>query len=418
MATVYWNPNAQFTAQVDTLTVAGTPAAGNVITATINTKNISYTLTGADTAITAAAALQALLANTSITPPEFQEMTWSVSGAVITATAATPGTPFTLTSSATGGGATITHANVTANSSPSDVDNASNWLRSGSPSLPQNGDDVVVADSSVGLLWNLASLSAVTFASFTRWQSFTATIGLPEINPAGYQEYRPTYFQFAGSASPIAVNLGVGLTGGGPSRERYNVGTSQVILNVLAAGGAADDYSVRFLGTNASNVLNVQNVSVGVAMLPGEVATVASATVDGGGSLSLGVGTTFSGKLTANNGTSTLFCASATLDAFNGSQVTVQSTGLTYTTVLASNGSTLTWTSNSTITALTLTTGAVLDKSSDVRPMTITNATIDGDTCQVLDPNSAITWSNPATVKNQVSSGPFTFAGPRTVQIT
>ena len=51
-------------------------------------------------------------------------------------------------------------------------------------------------------------------------------------------------------------------------------------------------------------MLNVVGVSVGVAMLGGEVATIASATVDGGGSLDLGPNVTFSGQLAVTGGSS------------------------------------------------------------------------------------------------------------------
>lgn len=422
----YWAPNAQATAQVDTLTIGGTPVAGNTITATINGKNITYTLVSGDTTATAAAGLQALLAATATVPPEFNEVTWTVSGSVVTATSALAGRPFTLGGSATGGGATVTHALVTANSGPSDVGLGSNWNRGGASGLPQNGDDVVVNDSSVPMLWNLAALASIQFKTYQRWQSMTGNIGLPENNPAGYVEYRPTYFQFVGPvAATLPMTLGMGSTGSGPGRERYNLGNQQFTLNVLAAGGALDDYAVRILGGNANNVIRVQGTSVGVAMLSGETSTLSAATVDGGGLLALGIGVSFSaGTLTCRNGSLVLNCAPAAVVAESGSQVIVgeslSSTGvaLVFAAVTARSGSRVSWLSSATITTLVLETGSVLDKAQDVRAMQITNSAIDGDTCQVLDPNNAITWTNATTVNNGVFAGPFTFAPGRTVKIT
>jgi hypothetical protein len=416
MTTTYWTGNGQNVAQTTTLTVTAV-AASATLTATINGKAVTYTCTGSDTTSTAASAWQALLSG-STAPPEFGEVTWTVSGAVVTGAATSPGTPYTLTSSAGGGGA-VTQTTTVANSSQSDVGNAANWLRSGSASLPQNGDDVVLADSSVPLLWNLTALAAVQFATFTRWQSFTGTVGLPENNPAGYYEYRPTYFQFTGPpAGTLAMTLGVGDAGAGPSRERYDCQSQRTNLVVLGSGGAADDYAVRFLSTNANNTARVTGTSVGVAMLPGEASTLASATVGAGGSLALGTGATFSGALNVLGGQATVNCAPGSLTVQQGGSATVAGTGLTYAAVTARNGSRLDWRATSTITSLTLETGAVLDKSADSRGLTVTNATVDGDSCQVLDPYSSITWTNPAAVRGGSFAGPFTFAAGRTVQIT
>jgi hypothetical protein len=232
MATVFWVGNAPNISQVDTLTVS-VAGVGGTITAIMGvapyTVSVVYTVVTGDTTSTAATALAALL-SASTAPPQFSDATYSVTNNVITATAATPGTPFTLTASS-GGGATMTRAAVTANSSQSDVNAAANWNRAGAAAIPQAADAVIVANSTVPLLWNLDQLAAVAFASFTRFQNFTGTIGLPENNPAGYPEYRPTYFQFIGNANPIKVVLGIG-DGSGPTRERYNV--------LRSAGGRLD----------------------------------------------------------------------------------------------------------------------------------------------------------------------------------
>jgi hypothetical protein len=419
VAITSWTGNSQNIAMQVSLTVTSV-ATGGTLTATMNGKNVTYTCLSSDTTLTAAAAWQALLANTATSPPEINEQSWSVNGAVVTATASTPGTPFAgmtggLTSSAAGG-AGVTQTTVTPNSSQSDVNNPANWLRAGSPGIPQNGDDVVVASSNIPLLWNLDALAAVTFNSYTRWQSFTGTIGLPVQNPNGYLEYRPTYFQFAGSGAGFTMILGQG-QGGGPSRERYNVGSQQTTLVVLASGSAADNYAVCFLGTNAANVITAQNTTLGVAMTPGEVATIASASVDGGGGVALGSGVMFSGDLTLINASAVVNCNVASLDAQQGSQVVVGSLGLTYAAVSAVGGSNIQWQSNSTITALVLQTSSIFDKSQDLRPIVITDSTIDGDTCQINDPGNAITYTNPTTIRNVIQSGPFIVGVGRSVQV-
>ena len=125
------------------------------------------------------------------------------------------------------------------------------------------------------------------------------------------------------------------------------------------------------------------------------------------------------------NGTATLYTTVGALNASNGSQVTVVAQGSqvsgvvdVWSSVVASGGSKVTWLSNATITTLILQTQAVFDKSLDARPMVVVNATIDGDSCQVLDPLSKMAWTNPIVVNGLVSNGPFVFLGTRSVKIT
>ena len=414
MTTTYWSPNSITTAQVDTVTITAV-AVGGTLTFTINGKSLTYTCITGDTTSTAATALQALLSASTI-PPEFTEITFTVASAVITCTAATPGTPFTMTTSS-GGGATLSQVHTTANASPSDVGLAANWNRGGSAALPQATDDVIIANSAVPLLWNLTALAAIRFGTFRRWQTFTGTIGLPENNPLGYIEYRPTYFQFKGpNGGNLVMTLGE-MTGSGPSRERYDLQDQQYTCTVLASGSAADNYAVRIKGSSSSSIVNVLNTSVGVAMLPGETASLASAVVDGGGTLALGSGVTIAGAVTGYGSTIFLGCAPGSVACYNSTRLTVGSTGLTYASILADNGSSVSYISNSTVTTLTLSRGSTFDRSGDVRAMTITNSTIDAD-CQVNDPNNTITYANATSVNGQVSSGPFVFTGTRTVKIT
>lgn len=413
MATVIWTGASQNTAQEITILITATAVGGTVAVSanSVVAATVTYTGVTGDTVSTFASGLQALLAS-SDAPPEFQEVTWTVDTATITGVANTPGVPFTFTK-ADAGGATSTLTNTVANVSSNDVNNAKNWIRSGATSIPQNMDDVVLRDSNVSLLWNLSALAAVQFATFTRWNSYTGQIGLPDINPNGYFEYRATYFQFISSAAQFPFYLGYG-DGNGPSLERYNVGTQRT--NVVAQGGGNGHFD--FLGTNANNTILVEGCTGNVAMGSAETSTIASGTVNGGGTLNLGSGVTFSGELTVNQGTVTTYCAPATMTINNGSTVTVGALTLTYATVTASGNSVIIWNSDSTITTLTLQTGASLDKSGDLRPMTITNSTIDGDTCFVNDPQSKITWTNATSVRQAVTSGPFIFQGTRTVKVT
>lgn len=439
--TAHWAPNQAAVAQVETYTFTAPSGVGNTYNAAINGKTVTYSSISGDTAATAATGLYNLLnASTSIASELLEISFANPSSGVVTATSRNPGTPFAnvLGTSAglilsTGNGLAngISTAHTTANASPSDVNDAQNWLRFTPPApgvrqLPQNGDDVVIANTAVPMLWNLDQLKLVQFNTYTRWQTFTGTIGLPENNPNGYTEWRATYFWFIGPQGSVPSGglqmvLGQGQTGSGPTRERYNLQSSQVTLTVLAAGNADDDYGVRFLGVHTANTFTLLGgVSLGIGMLAGETSKLSSSTVDGNATLGIGDGVTWTAAstLTMYGGQAVLSAAPATLALANGAQVTILKDLLTWATINAQGGSLLTWLAGGTITTLTMTTGSVLDKSNDLRLLTITNSTIDGDTCAFNDPLNAIVWTNATTVKQQVVGGAFRFTGSRTVKVT
>ena len=111
MATQRWIGAAPAAAQVNTITVGGTPNTAQVYAVSMNGKTVAYAALVSDTNTTIATALQALLAASTI--PEFTEVVWTNPGAgVVVGTAATPGYPFTSTSSATGAGTLTTQAGI------------------------------------------------------------------------------------------------------------------------------------------------------------------------------------------------------------------------------------------------------------------------------------------------------------------
>jgi hypothetical protein len=440
MPITHWAPNQAYIKQVETYTFTAPSGVGNTYIATINGKSVTYSSVSGDTATTVATALYNLLNASDSLASELTEIAFTnPSAGVVVATARTAGTPFAnvpgtsaglVMSTGNGLSGGIATAHTTANRSPSDVNDSQNWLRVIAPapgvrSLPQNGDDVVVAESSVPMLWNLDQLAAVQFNTYTRWQSFTGTIGLPEFNSNGYTEWRATYFKFVGPqgsvpAGGLIMVLGFDSgSGSGPGRERYNLGSQKTTLTLMATGSPEDDYSVRFLGVHTLNTFSLLGgVSLGIATSPGEIAGVASSSVNGG-TLGIGAGVvwTAASTLTMYGGSVLLNSAPATLSLNNGANATVATDALTWATVTAQGSSRLDMVAGGTITTLTLTTSSILDKSGDTRALTVTNSTIDGDSCLVLDPYNAITWTNPTTVKQQVVSGPFTFTGPRTVRV-
>lgn len=443
MPTTIWSPNQAAIAQVETYTFSAPNSVGNTYNATLNGKTVTYNSISGDTAALAATGLYNLLnANTGIAA-EFTEITFSnPSSGVLTATAKVPGTPFAnltiggvsgqglVLSTGNGLANGISTAHTTANKSPSDVFDVQNWLRVTAPApgvraIPVNGDDVVVRDSSVPLLWNLDRLAAVQFATYNRYQSFEGTIGLPEINDGGYIEWRPTYWWFSGPtgsvpAGGLAMVLGLG-TGKGPGRERYNLQSSPYTLTCLASGQAIDAYAIRILGVATGNTFTaLGGVSLGIATSGGEISNLTSSTVDGGATVEIGSGVTWTAAstLTTFGGTVVFGSAPATIAGNSGTQFTFTTTGLTWATITLQGNCTMNWLCGGIITTLTMSVGCSLDKSGDARALTITNHTVDGDSCFFNDPLNAITYTNAGTVKQQVEQGVYRFTGPRTVKVT
>ncbi len=448
--TTIWSPNQATIAQVETYTFSVPNGVGNTYSATINGKTVTYTSVAADTAALAATGLFNLLTVSTSIALELTEITFTnPSDGVLVATAVVPGVPFANvpgTSAglvlSTGNGLSngIATVHTTANKSPSDVNDPQNWLRTNlTPSpptqtraLPQNGDDVVLANTAVPLLWSLDQLVAVQFNTYTRWQSFTGTIGLPDNNPNGYIEWRARDFKFVGPqgstpAGGLVMLLGYSSgSGSGPARERYDLGSQKYALQALASGSPIDQYGIRIKGIHTDNSIAASgSVSIGVAVLPGEVAKLNTVTVSESATVAVGLGVSF---VTSSSGTASsvslyggnaiLNAAPATLTLTNGIQFSFTTDGLVWPSIVAQGGCILTWLAGGTVTLLTMSVGCTLDKSQDLRALTITNATIDGDSCVVNDPNNSIVWTNAVTVKQAVTAGPFLFTGPRTVKVT
>src|SRR5215831_18380092 len=123
MANIRWRGDAAKVAQVNTVTPANV-AVNNTFSLTINGKSLTYTATTTNVSeITAG--LVALVRATTI--PEFAEVIPQDNAVNLTLTAATPGTPFTQTSSAAGGTATLTTTITTTGAGPNDWSVAANW---------------------------------------------------------------------------------------------------------------------------------------------------------------------------------------------------------------------------------------------------------------------------------------------------
>lgn len=390
MATLRWKGNAQAIAQVNTVTVGGTPAAAQVYSVTINGKTVSYTAIGGDTNSTIATALAALLA-AATAPAEFADVTWTVLAAVITGTSATPGVPFTNTSVATGTGTLVT-ATATANTGPNNWDVAANWSTG---SVPVTGDTVFLEGSAVSIQYGLAQ-SAVTLAALNILASFTGDIGLPEtrVGTAGsYLEYRAQYLAIG--ATVVIIGDGVGQ---GSSRIKLDAGTVQTTLSVkqTSTGAEPNLEALQWKGTHVANVVNVLRGSVAIAGYGGDVATVATLTVgfitsqSTDATVRCGPGCTLTtinmsgGTLEINSGATTIIKGSGNLTIKGAANVTT----------LTDDAGTTVYQGTGTITTANVGNAATLDFSQDMRARTVTTCNLYSGAA-LADPFGTVVFTNP-----------------------
>lgn len=283
MADLLWIGAAQARSQLNTVTITGA-VVGAVYAAAINGKSASYTAITGDTTTTIATGLQAACA--AARDGEFTELAFAASGATVTATGPTDGSPFVMTVTVTSTG-TATNVVTTTGTGPADVANVANYSTGALPAL---GDRLIVENTAGSLLYNLDTLAAVT-VSIVRRGTHAGTIGLPHISRAGYREYRPTHLAALGLTHTVettrtdgagAVRLrGAGATGG--SLTVVGVGASSLgaepveLHNVTAwtVSVAASGVSLANNGSKTIGVGTLRALNSAVTLGPGATVTTA-----------------------------------------------------------------------------------------------------------------------------------------------
>lgn len=311
MADIFWKGLQRRRAMVRTLTVT-TADTGGTITVTVGgTKSVIVTPTTTNTTTTAGEIATACEASTE---PEFEEITWTSSGAVVSATGPDDGAPITVAKT-DGGSNSTTLATLTAALSPYDANDAANYAGG---ALPVNGDRVVLQDGDVPMKYNLSSLTAVTF-TVLRKGTYTGSIGLPDTNPAGYPEYRSTHLETAG----VTIEL-EGASGDQAGQFRFkSTAGSAVTITVRGGNAGAVGYEVvEVHGTPASSVLRIAGGSVAVAPKVGQTATLGTLTASNA-SLRIGPDVTLSGGATLNNVSASILSSWSGTLALDGGDVSV-----------------------------------------------------------------------------------------------
>ena len=388
MATKRWVGKAIKMTQVGTITITAYDVATTYkvgIPDTVNGKIISVLGQGGTTSTTAAA-LQALLAASQ--EPEFQELTWTVLANVITYTANTPGQPSTVAVAVAGGTGTIAGATVTANVSPNDAANIQNYSDN---LLPANGDTLIFDEGNVDVLWNVDTLTAVTTLTIYRRIGYAGRIGLPDYNPAGYFEYRPTEFKTAG-ATLLYIETS---QADSPGQFTFNTQGTIATVTIIGDGRPALGQEVVYWrgSVNTSN-LNVEGSSCAVAVFLNSTANIATLTAQDS-TVRCGTGVAFATAIIARNSEIELRSnLPATVKLTGAQQICWVRESATATSPLVQDGI-MYWMSSGTLTTPTIGTGATIDFSRDNRARTITgNVTV----------NTGATWNDPAS-----SAIPVTF---------
>lgn len=211
MATKTWISGAPAIAMVQTLTVGGTPASGQVYSVVMginNTKSVSYSASSSDTRSTIAAALQQLLA--ASTYPEFQEVTWTNGSVTPLAAPAAP----TLATAATGG-------TVAAGTYQVEI----TFTNAYGESLPSASASI----ATTGTTSTLTIDSPAASGNATGWNAY--------VTQAGGSTY--TLQQAAGSPTAIGTNLTLTAppTSTGAAPPSVNTSDSGIIAATAATAG-------------------------------------------------------------------------------------------------------------------------------------------------------------------------------------
>lgn len=395
MTTKYYTGNAIATAQVNTITPANVNI-GNTFTLTMNGKSVTFTATAATVANVTAGLLA--LVQASGAPAEFFDMTWADNTTNLTATSNVAGRPFTQTSSASGGTATLVTVTTTANSGPNDASVGANW--SGG-TIPANGDDVIIdgLTTSQGINYGLDQ-SGVSLASMTIRNGYIGKIGLSEVNAAGYQEYRAKYLKYAfASGSDIDISC---------QSDQIKLDCANSVVDIFVSDTASTPFETGSMalvvhGTTGATTFECTKGNVGFAVISGTTTGVATANIVGtSANVLFGTGcalTTVNGR----SGSAQVVNQATTITtlAITGA-FTFETAGNTITT-LTNYGGSVYYTGAGTIGSYTGGNGSLLDTSRDPSARTITNSTFYRG-ARVNDPYKTITWTN-ASVTNDMRMG-------------
>lgn len=388
MALRRWRGGTLGVAQVDVVTV-NTISIGDVFSLTINRKTVEFETPTTDASDVYAGLLEAIQAAvTSGQVPEFPTATENPGGG-IRLTGDASGRPFVVTGDVDGDGNIIITPTI-APTGPNHWSEALNWEEE---SVPANGDDVLLENSAVPILYGLAQ-SAVTLDSLIIRANYTGTVGLPSVHQDGFIEYLPTYLHI----NSDLIEIGQG-EGNGSERIRIDTGATETAVTVHGTSLPQDQaaYAVNLRGGHADSLLKVYQGRVAVAQFGGESAQFAAIEVgyvddrDSDAVVFLGDDVTVDdiikhgGEMVVSglSGGSPEILQTAGLLVINGTDAVDG---------LIIQGGDVYYRTNGTLGGNTVVSGGgLLSFEGDLRTKTVTNEiTVQGDAAEVVDPAGVV----------------------------
>lgn len=381
MASPRWLGTAQKTVDVQSVQITAYHAL-TTYKLTVNEKDVSVIGQGSVNA-TAAALVAAWNASTE---PEFEEVTATQLTDTVILTCDTAGVPFYVSRSVSGGTGTMGSITaVTVVTGPNFWSNAENW----EGNVPTTGDTPVI-DGGASILYDLDP--TIDLAGMTIGPNFPASseIGLPDLNPAGYAEYRQRRLLLDGATNTTIQSVS--------RRIRIDFGGTASTVNVFSTGTAQGDGEapLDIIAGHSSTVIRVNAGTVWVAGTVGDAATVGEVEV-AGGSVRIGSGTTLT-TLNQSGGAVELNCA-VTAVTKTGGDLVRRGTGAI--TTLRNRGGTVQDYGTGTIT--TLHQGGEYDRAG-LASLTITTGYLYVGS-RTRDPSGTITWTNPVQLYETKLSG-------------
>lgn len=296
MATKRWIGSAEDVDHIITVTVAGVWVTGETATMDIGGGELKLTAGSSVATTDIAAALTAMIngddevndeTRSTIGPnvPQWSGLEATQIGSTVRIENTVAGFPFVLALAETAAAGSLSQATTqqaTGKNWLNDPDNYSDGAIWGA------GDTLVLDDSNVSIWFGLDQI-ADTLAELVVGSRFSGDLGLPEQNPAGYQNYLPRYAEIRATL----VNIGLGTGGSGSSLIKIDGKTVQTTVKITGTGsGAIGGYAVQWKGSHASNSVTASgDASFASAILPEETATIASLTLAGNAQVFIGRGT-------------------------------------------------------------------------------------------------------------------------------
>jgi hypothetical protein len=320
MASIYWLGTASTgTQQEDRFTPGGTIEVGDVFTITLTDPSGSGTsqaVTATATGTTVAQVCADLLTAWNASTASLKSGITATDQTTYFKLLGTAGVPFYATPGTTesGGGAaddqTFTRTATTAASNPGDWNTAANW--SGG-AVPVNGDAVTIDGRGAAAVVYGLNQSAVTLASLT--------IKLANGNNVGTTTSK---LRVGATVCNVGEKATDGSRQAGTALVNLDFGTAQTTCTVYGSKntGTSGLEPVMLAGSHADNALVVHDGIVGVATnLPGDTATFATVTVDGG-TVNLGAGVTHATVKVLGTGKVAQRAASTTTEVDGGTLAT------------------------------------------------------------------------------------------------